>query len=76
MFYYHKGEPEQYLAARELMRRSWRFYKRFNIWLKRINEATLDGNKEFEVGNYYCIGSELILREQTGIKVFHKHLLH
>lgn len=35
MFYYHKGETEQLLAAKELMNQSWGFYKKNNLWLKR-----------------------------------------
>ena len=35
MFYFHKGEPEQYLVAKQLMKNSWRFHKKYNIWLRR-----------------------------------------
>ena len=42
MFYFHKGEPEQYLAAKQLMKHSWRFYKKFNIWLRRNSAPSVD----------------------------------
>lgn len=74
MFYYHKGEPEQYLAAKELMKNSWRFYKKFNIWLRRNSTPTFDG-PDFETGKYISMNSELQYRERGGIKVYHNALL-
>jgi len=56
MFYYHKGEPEQYLVAKELMKNSWRFYKKFNIWLRRNSTPTFDG-PDFETGKYISMNS-------------------
>jgi len=32
------------LAAKELMANSWRYYKKFNIWLKRVSQATVDSS--------------------------------
>lgn len=57
MFYYHKGEPEQYLAAKELMKNEWRFYKKFNIWLQRNSTPTFDG-PDFETGKYISMNSD------------------
>jgi len=45
MFYIHKGEAEQFLAARELMRKSWRYYTRFHMWIKRSNPPNFDFNE-------------------------------
>lgn len=47
MFYFHKGEIEQYLAAKELMANSWRYYDKFSIWLKRNSQATIDANNDY-----------------------------
>ncbi len=47
MFYFHKGEIEQYLAAKELMSNSWRYYDKFSIWLKRNSQATIDANNDY-----------------------------
>jgi hypothetical protein len=76
MFYVHKGEVEQFLAARELMRKSWRYYTRFHMWIKRCNHPNFDSNEEYETGNYYTMGTELIVRERRGIKINHKHLIN
>ncbi|RRT60108.1 hypothetical protein BHE74_00027385, partial [Ensete ventricosum] len=45
-FYY-----QQYLAARELKRQSWRFHKKFNTWFQRHEEPKVT-NDNFERGNY------------------------
>ena len=56
MFYFHKGETEQYLAAKELMKNSWRFYKKFSIWLRRNANPTFDG-PDYETGKYLSMNS-------------------
>ena len=75
MFYFHKGEIEQYLAAKELMANSWRYYNKFSIWLKRNSQANIDPNNEYETGNYYCYGAELSMKERRQIKVYHRYLV-
>jgi hypothetical protein len=57
------------------MANSWRYYKKFNIWLKRNSQANIDPNNEYETGNYYCYGAELIMRERRQIKVYHRYLV-
>jgi CCR4-NOT transcriptional regulation complex NOT5 subunit len=42
MFYMHKNETEQYLAAKEIMRRGWRYYTRFHMWIKRCGHPNFD----------------------------------
>lgn len=74
MFYFHKGETEQYLAAKELMKNSWRFYKKFSIWLRRNANPTFDG-ADYETGKYLSMNSDLVIKERSGIKVYHNSLL-
>ncbi|XP_074561463.1 uncharacterized protein LOC141817727 isoform X1 [Curcuma longa] len=50
-FYYQQNTPQQYLAARELKRQSWRFHKKFNTWFQRHEEPKVT-NDNFERGNY------------------------
>ncbi|WOK99459.1 general negative regulator of transcription subunit 3 isoform X2 [Canna indica] len=50
-FYYQPNTFQQYLAARELKRQSWRFHKKFNTWFQRHEEPKVT-NDNFERGNY------------------------
>ncbi|XP_064963908.1 general negative regulator of transcription subunit 3-like isoform X9 [Musa acuminata AAA Group] len=50
-FYYQQSTYQQYLAARELKRQSWRFHKKFNTWFQRHEEPKVT-NDNFERGNY------------------------
>lgn len=34
IFYYQQGTYQQYLAARELKRQSWRFHKKYMTWFQ------------------------------------------
>lgn len=34
IFYYHQGTYQQYLAARELKRQSWRYHKKYMTWFQ------------------------------------------
>lgn len=40
------------------MKIQWRFYKKFNIWLKRNSTPSFDG-PEFETGKYISMNSEM-----------------
>lgn len=51
IFYYRQGSYHQYLAAKELKSRSWRFHKRFLTWFQRHEEPKVINN-EFEQGTY------------------------
>lgn len=62
MFYMHKGDAEQYLAAKEIMRRGWRYYTKFHMWIKRCGHPNFDSSEEYETGNYFTMGTELIVR--------------
>nr|XP_009398515.1 PREDICTED: CCR4-NOT transcription complex subunit 3 isoform X1 [Musa acuminata subsp. malaccensis]XP_009398516.1 PREDICTED: CCR4-NOT transcription complex subunit 3 isoform X1 [Musa acuminata subsp. malaccensis]XP_018680720.1 PREDICTED: CCR4-NOT transcription complex subunit 3 isoform X1 [Musa acuminata subsp. malaccensis] len=50
-FYHQQNTYQQYLAARELKRQSWRFHKKFNTWFQRHEEPKVT-NDNFERGNY------------------------
>jgi len=36
IFYFQKDTYEQYLAAKELKKRAWRFHKKYLTWFKRL----------------------------------------
>jgi CCR4-NOT transcription complex subunit 3 len=51
IFYYQQGSKQQYLAARELKRQSWRFHKKYQTWFQR-HEEPKQITEEFEQGTY------------------------
>ncbi|KAI8914810.1 Not1 N-terminal domain, CCR4-Not complex component-domain-containing protein [Powellomyces hirtus] len=51
IFYYQQGTYQQYLAARELKRQSWRFHKKYLTWFQR-HEEPKQITDEFEMGTY------------------------
>eukprot|EP00756_Hemistasia_phaeocysticola_P011352 Hpha_TRINITY_DN15110_c4_g4::TRINITY_DN15110_c4_g4_i1::g.127169::m.127169/K12580/CNOT3, NOT3; CCR4-NOT transcription complex subunit 3 len=51
IFYYQQSTYQQYIAARELKRQSWRFHKRFQTWFQRADPPMVV-NDDFEQGTY------------------------
>ncbi|KAL1916998.1 uncharacterized protein VTP21DRAFT_5196 [Calcarisporiella thermophila] len=51
IFYYQAGTYQQYLAARELKRQSWRFHKKYLTWFQRHEEPRAITD-EYEEGTY------------------------
>ncbi|CAM9751304.1 unnamed protein product [Choristocarpus tenellus] len=51
IFYYQQGTYQQYLAARELKRQSWRFHKKYMTWFQRHEEPKVS-TAEYEQGTY------------------------
>lgn len=51
IFYYQQGTRQQYLAARELKRQSWRFHKKYLTWFQRHEEPKAI-TEEYEQGTY------------------------
>lgn len=51
VFYYKQGTYQQYLAAKELKRQSWRFHKQYQTWFQR-HEEPKNITEEFEQGTY------------------------
>lgn len=50
-FYYQQGTYQQYLAARDLKRQSWRYHKKYLTWFQRHEEPKVIGD-EYEQGTY------------------------
>lgn len=51
MFHYTQGTHQQFLAAQELKKRSWRYHKKYLTWFQRHTEPKV-ANNEFEQGAY------------------------
>lgn len=51
IFYYQQGTYQQYLAARELKKQSWRFHKKYSTWFQRHEEPKVTTD-EYEQGTY------------------------
>ena len=51
VFYYAQGSYQQYLAARELKKQSWRFHKKYMTWFQRHEEPQIT-TEEYEQGTY------------------------
>ncbi|ORX71435.1 hypothetical protein DL89DRAFT_221860 [Linderina pennispora] len=50
-FYYLPNTYQQYLAAKELKRQSWRFHKKYYTWFQRYEEPS-DITDDYEQGTY------------------------
>ncbi|KAF9313614.1 general negative regulator of transcription subunit 5 [Podila horticola] len=51
IFYYQQGTYQQYLAARELKKQSWRFHKKYLTWFQRHEEPKAI-TEDYEQGTY------------------------
>ncbi|KAI8621221.1 Not1 N-terminal domain, CCR4-Not complex component-domain-containing protein [Chytriomyces sp. MP71] len=51
IFYHLQGTYQQFLAARELKKQSWRFHKKFNTWFQRFEQPTAITD-DYEQGAY------------------------
>jgi len=51
IFYYQQGTYQQYLAAKELKRQSWRYHKKYLTWFQR-HEEPKEITPEYEQGTY------------------------
>ncbi|KAK4683975.1 CCR4-NOT transcription complex subunit 3, partial [Tremellales sp. Uapishka_1] len=52
IFYYMTGTYEQWLAARELKRQSWRFHKQYLTWFQRAHNPQAI-TEDYEQGGYF-----------------------
>ncbi|CAL9230747.1 unnamed protein product [Arabidopsis halleri] len=50
-FYYQQNSYQQYLAAKELKKQSWRYHRKFNTWFQRHKEPKI-ATDEYEQGAY------------------------
>lgn len=51
IFYYSQGTYQQYLAAKELKKQSWRFHTKYSTWFQRHEEPKITTD-EYEEGTY------------------------
>ena len=51
IFYYQQGTYQQYLAARELKKQSWRYHKKYLTWFQRHEEPKVTA-EDYEKGTY------------------------
>lgn len=51
VFYFQQGTYQQYLAAKQLKKHSWRFHKKYMTWFQRHEEPKV-ATEEFEEGTY------------------------
>lgn len=51
IFYFRPGTNQQYLAAKELKRQSWRFHSKYQTWFQR-HEEPQEVNENYEQGCY------------------------
>ncbi|KAL5056541.1 hypothetical protein RYX36_037223 [Vicia faba] len=50
-FYYQQNTYQQYLAAKELKKQSWRYHRKYNTWFQRHEEPKV-ATDDFEQGTY------------------------
>ncbi|XP_052174927.1 uncharacterized protein LOC127789892 isoform X5 [Diospyros lotus] len=50
-FYYQQNTYQQYLAAKELKKQSWRYHRKYNTWFQRHEEPNVTTD-EYEQGTY------------------------
>lgn len=75
VFYYCQNTHQQYLAAKELKNRSWRFHKQFLTWFQRQEDPQLI-TPEYEEGTYRFFDFEgsWVQRRKTNFKFEFKYL--
>ncbi|PRT56183.1 General negative regulator of transcription subunit 3 [Wickerhamiella sorbophila] len=75
IFYYRQGTYQQYLAAKELKARSWRFHKKFLTWFQRHEEPETI-NSKFEQGTYRFFDFEgsWLQRRKSNFKFEYEYL--
>ncbi|KAK8953007.1 hypothetical protein KSP40_PGU008988 [Platanthera guangdongensis] len=64
-FYYQQNTYQQYLAARELKRQSWRYHRKYNTWFQRHEEPKVTTD-EFEKGTYVYFDFHITDDNQQG----------
>lgn len=51
IFYYQQATYQQYLAAKELKKQSWRYHKKYLTWFQRHDQPKVTTD-EYEQGTY------------------------
>ncbi|KAF9184230.1 proteinral negative regulator of transcription subunit 5 [Haplosporangium sp. Z 767] len=75
IFYYQQGTYQQYLAARELKKQSWRFHKKYLTWFQRHEEPKAITD-DYEQGTYIYFDYEgaWCQRKKTDFRFEYKYL--
>ncbi|KAF8933276.1 Not1 N-terminal domain, CCR4-Not complex component-domain-containing protein [Dissophora ornata] len=75
VFYYQQGTYQQYLAARELKKQSWRFHKKYLTWFQRHEEPKAITD-DYEQGTYIYFDYEgaWCQRKKTDFRFEYKFL--
>ncbi|CAI9102945.1 OLC1v1001347C6 [Oldenlandia corymbosa var. corymbosa] len=64
-FYYQQNTYQQYLAAKELKKQSWRYHRKYNTWFQRHKEPEV-ATDDFEQGTYVYFDFHIANDEQHG----------
>ncbi|KAK4359617.1 hypothetical protein RND71_021846 [Anisodus tanguticus] len=64
-FYYQQNTYQQYLAAKELKKQSWRYHRKYNTWFQRHEEPSV-ATDDFEQGTYVYFDFHIANDEQHG----------
>ncbi|XP_011078765.1 general negative regulator of transcription subunit 3 isoform X1 [Sesamum indicum] len=64
-FYYQQNTYQQYLAAKELKKQSWRYHRKYNTWFQRHEEPKV-ATDDFEQGTYVYFDFHIANDEQHG----------
>ncbi|KAK3823549.1 MAG: Not1 N-terminal domain, CCR4-Not complex component-domain-containing protein [Benniella sp.] len=75
IFYYQQGTYQQYLAAKELKKQSWRFHKKYLTWFQRHEEPKVITD-DYEQGTYIYFDYEgaWCQRKKTDFRFEYKFL--
>lgn len=65
IFYYQQGTLQQYLAAKELKRQSWRYHKKYLTWFQR-HEEPKEITADYEQGTYVYFDYETGALSENG----------
>ncbi|KAL3623819.1 hypothetical protein CASFOL_032635 [Castilleja foliolosa] len=64
-FYYQQNTYQQYLAAKELKKQSWRYHRKYNTWFQRHEEPKV-ATDDYEQGTYVYFDFHIANDEQHG----------
>ncbi|KNC51343.1 CCR4-NOT transcription complex [Thecamonas trahens ATCC 50062] len=74
-FYHQQGSYQQYLAARQLKSKAWRFHKKYNLWFKRHEEPQkIDHTSEHGTYEYFDYDSGWCYRRRTSFTFKYRYL--
>ncbi|KAG0735586.1 hypothetical protein G6F35_012881 [Rhizopus arrhizus] len=75
IFYYQSGTYQQYLAARELRKQSWRFHKKYSTWFQRHEEPkTITEDYEQGIYIYYDYENAWCQRKKNDFRFEYRYL--